>query len=49
MTERQMRAYLWRRQDRATIRQAAEELGVDTIRVRDIYDAAMTERLGRDR
>lgn len=43
------RAYMWRQQDRVTIRQAAETLGVDTTKAREIYDQAMIERLGSDR
>lgn len=49
MKNSRARAYMWRQQDRVTIRQAAEVLGVDTIRAREIYDQAMIERLGSDR
>lgn len=49
MTDRQRRAYVWCSQDRKTLAEAAEEMGVDTIRARQIYDDAMEERLGRCR
>lgn len=45
MTERQMGAHIWARQDEAQLRQVAQELGVSTVEARMIYDREIARRL----